>query len=284
VVDADGSLGAVLAADARLGYLSFAGDAETGWALRSRLAPGARCGLLHGTSAPVVVAGDVDVYEVREAVLKGCFAHAGQLPVSVRRIFAHTKVATRFATQLAMKASGLLVGDPQHPDTDVGPMISPDAAARLHDCVREAVSGGGQLLTGGERLTETLYPPTVIFDPPPDCRLMTAHVPGPVVCVDPWFRVEDALARANSLAGAGPAAVFTRDIDRAMEIAAGLDASAVMVNDHTAFGAAWAPSAGLREAGLGRAGVPSAIREMQSEKMTVLRTAPLTPPPDAGPA
>ena len=284
IVTDDEAAAGTLAADPRTGFFSFVGPADAGWRLRSKLAPGARCALGHGGAAPVVVADDIDIYEVREALLPGCFRHAGQSGVSVRRVFAHTRVATRFATQLAMKASGLLVGDPMLEETDMGPLIRPDELARVHERVCEAVDGGGQLLTGGAALTDTLYAPTVIFNPPPDCRLMTEETFGPVVCVAPWFRVRDALELANGLPTAFQAAVFTRDIDAAMEIAAGLDASAVMVNDHAAFRADWTPFGGWRSSGLGAGTVAGAIRGLQAEKAIVLRTSRLETPPDAAPA
>ena len=283
IVTSDNAVAERLVTDSRVGFFSFIGSAGVGWMLRSKLAPGTRCALEHGGAAPVIVTGDSDVYEVREALLKGCFYHAGQVCVSTQRIFAHTKIATRFATQLAMKASGLTVGDPMNPETEIGPLIRPAELDRVHDWVAEAVAGGGQLLTGGEKLTDTLYAPTVIFNAPKDCRLMTDEVFGPVVCVDPWFNIQDALDRANSLPTAFQAAVFTRDVERAMQIANGLDASAVMVNDHTAFRADWMPFAGLRQSGLGTGGIPYTMRDMSVDKMIVLRTDSLDAPADAEP-
>ena len=283
IVTSDNELAERLVTDPRVGFFSFIGSANVGWSLRSKLAPGTRCALEHGGAAPVIVTGDSDVYEVREAILKGCFYHAGQVCVSVQRIFAHTKIATRFATQLAMKAAGLKLGDPMNPETEVGPLIRPAEIDRVHEWVTEAVNGGGQLLTGGEKLSDTIYAPTVIFNASEDCRLMTEEVFGPVVCVDPWFKIEDALARANSLPTAFQAAVFTRDVERALEFSDRLDASAVMVNDHTAFRADWMPFAGLRQSGLGTGGVPYTLRDMTVEKMIVLRTDSLVTPPDVEP-
>lgn len=138
-------------------------------------------------------------------------------------------------------------------------------------------------MTGGEKLTDTIYTPTVIFNPPQNCRLMTEEVFGPVVCIDPWFNVKDALARANSLPTAFQAAIFTRDIERAMEISTGLEASAVMINDHTAFRTGWMPYAGLRQSGLGTNGVPHTLNQMTVDKVIVLRTDSLALPSDAGP-
>lgn len=283
IVTSDNELAERLVTDPRVGFFSFIGSANVGWSLRSKLAPGTRCALEHGGAAPVIVTGDSDVYEVREAILKGCFYHAGQVCVSVQRIFAHTKIATRFATQLAMKAAGLKLGDPMNPETEVGPLIRPAEIDRVHEWVTEAVNSGGQLLTGGEKLSDTIYAPTVIFNASEDCRLMTEEVFGPVVCVDPWFKIEDALARANSLPTAFQAAVFTRDVERALEFSDRLDASAVMVNDHTAFRADWMPFAGLRQSGLGTGGVPYTLRDMTVEKMIVLRTDSLVTPPDVEP-
>jgi len=283
IVTSDNSLAEKLATDSRVGFLTFIGSAKVGWALRSKLAPGTRCALEHGGAAPAIVTGDSDVYEVREAILKGCFYHAGQVCVSVQRIFTHTKIATRFATQLAMKAAGLRIGDPMDPETEIGPLIRPAEVDRVHDWVTEAVNGGGQLLTGGEKLSDTIYAPTVIFNAPKDCRLMTEEVFGPVVCVDPWFKLDDALDRANSLPTAFQAAVFTRDVERATEISDRLDASVVMVNDHTAFRADWMPFAGLRQSGLGTSGVPYTLRDMTVEKLIVLRTDSLVKPSDMEP-
>lgn len=283
IVTSDNALAEKLATDSRVGFLTFIGSAKVGWALRSKLAPGTRCALEHGGAAPAIVTGDSDVYEVREAILKGCFYHAGQVCVSVQRIFTHTKIATRFATQLAMKAAGLRIGDPMDPETEIGPLIRPAEVDRVHDWVTEAVNGGGQLLTGGEKLSDTIYAPTVIFNAPEDCRLMTEEVFGPVVCVDPWFKLDDALDRANSLPTAFQAAVFTRDVERATEISDRLDASVVMVNDHTAFRADWMPFAGLRQSGLGTSGVPYTLRDMTVEKLIVLRTDSLVKPSDMEP-
>lgn len=283
IVTSNKELTEKLATDPRVAFLTFAGSPNVGWPLRSMLAPGTRCSLEHGGAAPVIITGDSDIYEVREAILKGCFYHAGQDPVSVQRIFTHTKIATRFATQLAMKAAGLKLGDPMDPETEVGPLIRPAEVNRIHEWVSEAVRGGGQLLTGGNKLSETVYAPTVIFNPPKECRLMREEAFGPVVCVDPWFDIKDAIKRANALPTALHAAVFTRDVEQAMLIIDRLDASAVIVNDHTGFHPGWIPFSGLRQSGLGTKGAPYMLQNMSVEKMVVLRTDPLVTPSDIEP-
>ena len=121
----------------------------------------------------------------------------------------------------------------------------------------------------------TCYAPTVLFDPPADTRVMTHEVFGPVVCVSPFDELDDAIARANSLPYAFQAAVFTRNLDTALRASRRLNASAVMINDHTAFRVDWMPFAGLRHSGLGTGGIPYTMEDMQVRKMIVIRSKEL---------
>ena len=231
---------------------------------------------------PVVVAGDVDIYEAREILLRGCFRHAGQMHGSIQRIFVHTRIATRLATQLAMKASGVRVGDPIREDTEVGPLIRPAAADRVAEQVQEAVDGGGQLLTGGQRFTDTLYAPTVIFNPPPQSRLMTERASGPATCVIPWFKTADMLERIDELP-AERAAVLARDIGTAVEIADALAARTVLINNHTAFPPGSMPSQTGAELVCDHRSLRRWIEGMQAEKVVAVNAA-RPPLPDTEPA
>jgi acyl-CoA reductase-like NAD-dependent aldehyde dehydrogenase len=261
-----------LATDRRVGFFSFIGSAKVGWMLRGRLAPGTRCALEHGGVAPVIVAADADLELAAPLLAKGGFYHAGQVCVSVQRVFAHESVAKPLADRLVALATALKVGDPVDPATEVGPFIRRSEVERVHAWVEEAVQAGARLLCGGERIGETCYAPTVLYDPPADSKVSTQEVFGPVICVYPFSRIDDAIARANSLPFAFQAAVFTRDIDTATRVYRCVDASAVMVNDHTAFRVDWMPFAGLRHSGLGVGGMAYTIRDMQSEKLMVIRS------------
>ncbi len=261
-----------LASDPRVSFLSFIGSARVGWDLRAKLAPGARCALEHGGAAPVVVAADADVEKALPLIAKGGFYHAGQVCVSVQRVFVEAAIVEDFARQLAAQADRLVVGDPTSPDTEVGPLIHPSEVKRLEQWIGNAVSGGARLLCGGKRISDTCYAPTVLLDPPADAEVSTQEIFGPVVCVYTAKDVDDAIRRANSLPVAFQAAVFSRSIDTAMRCYQRLDASAVMVNDHTAFRVDWMPFAGLRVSGHGVGGVPHTMHEMQVRKMMVLRS------------
>ena len=258
-----------LVSDRRVGFFSFIGSARVGWMLRSKLAPGARCALEHGGAAPVIVAADADLEMAVSKIAKGGFYHSGQVCVSVQRVFAHRSIARALAEALAGHAKRLKVGDPTSEDTEVGPLIRPEELRRVEAWVREAECAGSTVLCGGRTMMSSCYEPTVLWEPPANVRVSREEVFGPVVCVYAYDDLDEAIARANALPVAFQAAVFTRDLDLAMRAYARLDASAVMVNDHTAFRVDWMPFAGLRQSGLGVGGIPYTFREMQIDKMVV---------------
>jgi acyl-CoA reductase-like NAD-dependent aldehyde dehydrogenase len=258
-----------LVTDRRVGFFSFIGSGAVGWRLRSQLAPGARCALEHGGAAPVIVAPDADLNAALPKLIKGGFYHAGQVCVSVQRIFAHRSITEKVAAGLARLAEELRVGDPTLPETEVGPLIRQQEVARVDEWVKEAVEAGAKLVSGGRALSASCYAPTVLLEPPAHCKVSTLEVFGPVVCVYAYDNLDQAITRANALPVAFQAAVFTRDYATAMRAYTRLDASAVMVNDHTAFRVDWMPFAGLRESGLRVGGIPYTFHDMQIEKMLV---------------
>jgi acyl-CoA reductase-like NAD-dependent aldehyde dehydrogenase len=272
---ANNAIATELVSDRRTGFFSFIGSAGVGWMLRSKLAPGARCALEHGGVAPVIVAADADLDAAEVALAKGGFYHAGQVCVSVQRIFAHRSIARDLAGRLATAASKLKVGDARLADTEVGPLIQPQEVDRVAQWVSEAVSGGAELIAGGSRLDNNCYQPTVLFNPAADATISQNEIFGPVVCIYEYESVSEALDRANSLDVSFQAAVWTRDIDTAMQVYKGIDASAVMINDHSAFRVDWMPFAGLRHSGHGIGGIEFTFEEMQISKMAVLRSMSL---------
>lgn len=272
VVMADNALATKLVTDPRVAFLSFIGSAKVGWSLRSQLAPGTRCALEHGGVAPVIVAEDADLTLAVPSLLKGGFYHAGQVCVSVQRIFAHQAIAKQLANELAVGAKALVVGDPTLATTAVGPLISSREVDRIDTWVQEAVTAGAELLSGGTRISPTCYACTVLYNPPPQAKVSTEEVFGPVVCVYPYQQVDEAIAMANALPFAFQAAVFTENIDVSLRVYERIQASAVMVNDHTAFRVDGMPFAGLKQSGLGTGGIPYTIHDMQIEKMMVIKS------------
>ena len=264
-----------LVTDSRVGFFSFIGSARVGWMLRSKLAPGTRCALEHGGAAPVILAPPFDRDAALASILKGGFYHAGQVCVSVQRLFVPRAEASEFAESLAQRATELVVGAPEDAGTEVGPLIRPAEVTRVAEWVDEAVTAGAKLLCGGKKISDTCYAPTVLLDPPVDARVSTMEIFGPVVCVYAYDDLDDAVSQSNALPVAFQAAVFTDDLNLATDLTRKLDASAVMINDHSAFRDDAMPFAGLRESGLGIGGIPYTISDMQIDKMMVIKSAGL---------
>jgi acyl-CoA reductase-like NAD-dependent aldehyde dehydrogenase len=124
---------------------------------------------------------------------------------------------------------------------------------------------------GGEQISDRVYQPTILLEPPADVRVSSQEVFGPVTCVYGFSDIDEAIARANSLPYAFQASIFATDINAALHSARTLEASAVLVNDHTAFRTDWMPFAGRRRSGYGTGGIPYTMRDMTHEKMIVLK-------------
>jgi acyl-CoA reductase-like NAD-dependent aldehyde dehydrogenase len=261
-------LSSAFASDARVGFLSFIGSAEVGWRLRRNLAPGTRCALEHGGVAPVIIDGSANLDAIIEPIAKGGYYHAGQVCVSVQRIFVQDAIKDTFVERFSERVARLRVGDPTRAETEVGPLINPAEAARVENWIEEAVGSGARLIGGG-RVSETTLKPAILVEPPRDAKVSTHEVFGPLTCIFGFEAIDEAIDAANSLPVAFQASVFTQDLAVALEAAERMDASAVMVNDHSAFRTDWMPFAGRHESGYGVGGIPYTVREMSAEKMIV---------------
>ncbi|MFT5521828.1 MAG: acyl-CoA reductase-like NAD-dependent aldehyde dehydrogenase [Enterobacterales bacterium] len=265
-----------LVTDPRINYLSFIGSSRVGWFLRSKLSPGTRCALEHGGAAPVIVGTDIkketDIEPLVDSLLKGGFYHAGQVCVSVQRVYIHESNCVEIAERLAMKASQLRVGDPLLEQTEVGPLILPREVDRVEQWVNEAVEQGAVVLCGGKRISDSCFEPTVLLNPPEDALVSKSEIFGPVVCVYSYQDRNDAIKKANALDFAFQASVFTKDMDRAFDTMKKLNATAVMINDHTAFRVDWMPFGGRDSSGIGMGGIQYSMEEMTREKMFVIKS------------
>ena len=270
LITEDNALSEGLATDSRIAFLSFIGSARVGWYLRSRLAPGTRCALEHGGAAPVIIDRSAKLDQIIEPIVKGGYYHAGQVCVSTQRIFVHNDIKTEFVSRLAARVHTLRVGDPLLADTEVGPLILPREANRVSSWIDEAIAGSAQLIGGGRR-SETTLVPAILLEPAPDAKVSQLEIFGPVTCVYGFEGLDDAIEIANSLPFAFQASIFSSDIGPALRAAQRLDASAVMINDHTAFRTDWMPFAGRRQSGYGTGGIRPTMDEMSEEKMLVFR-------------
>lgn len=274
-VTSDLAVAEKLVTDSRVSFFSFIGSAKVGWMLRSKLAPGARCALEHGGVAPVIIDTSADLDDTLPLIAKGGFYHAGQVCVSVQRVFAPKSMASEVAMRLATFAKDMNIGDPTLETTEVGPLIRSRECERVKAWVDSAVKEGATLVCGGNALSDTSYECTVLLDPSEQSQISQQEIFGPVVCVYGYDDIDDAINQSNNLPYAFQASVLTQNLDVGLRCSRRLDAASVMINDHTAFRVDWMPFAGLRESGLGVGGIPYTFEDMQIDKQIVIRSKEL---------
>jgi len=149
-------------------------------------------------------------------------------------------------------------------------LIRPPEVERVHEWVKEGVSAGAECRLGGEPLDNHCYAATVLADAPPDSKVMREEIFGPVVVVNGFDTLENAITMANDVRWSFQAGIFTRDIDRALVAARQLKGAAVMINDHSAFRVDWMPFAGHGPSGLGVGGVKYSVADLTEEKLIVI--------------
>ncbi|CAA6814756.1 MAG: Non-phosphorylating glyceraldehyde-3-phosphate dehydrogenase (NADP) (EC [uncultured Sulfurovum sp.] len=253
-------------------FLTFVGSAKVGWHLNRIASDGTRVALEHGGVAPVIIDKDANIDALIPLITKGGFYHAGQVCVSVQRVYVHEEIIKEVSKKFSVLASQLKVGDPLAKDTEVGPLISHAEVNRIEAWVNEAKENGAKVLCGGKRISESCYEPTLLLNPKKSDKVSTQEVFGPVVCLYAFSDIEEAYKDANALEVSFQAAVFTKNIDTALKSAKRLNATTVMVNDHTAFRVDWMPFGGAKQSGLGMGGIVHAMKEMSNEKMLVIKS------------
>jgi glyceraldehyde-3-phosphate dehydrogenase (NADP+) len=258
-----------LVADDRFRLVTFTGSPAVGWALK-RKAGKKRVLLELGGNAAVVVHEDADLGLAVERAVAGAFAYAGQVCISIQRIYVHEPVAAEFTRRLVEKASGLVVGDPLDEKTDLGPMIDEAAARKAEEWVAEAARGGARILLGGARQGR-VFPPTVLEGVPTSARIHCEEAFAPVVNLYRYRSFDEALGAVNDSAYGLQAGVFTRDVGRIFRAFEELEVGGVIVNDSPSWRLDSMPYGGEKDSGQGREGVRYAIEEMTALRLLALK-------------
>jgi acyl-CoA reductase-like NAD-dependent aldehyde dehydrogenase len=262
-----------MARDDRFKKISFTGSSDIGWYLKG-LDPKKRVTLELGGNAGVIVHGDADLDLAAQRIAFGGYYQAGQSCISVQRVLVQSEVYDDFATRLVKQVENLKVGDPMDPSVDVGPVIQRSEVDRIDAWVKEAVTQGATVLTGGEG-EGPFYQPTLIADVNPDMKVCREEIFGPVVTISPYQTFEEALAIVNDSRFGLQAGVFTNDINRAFDAHRTIEVGGVIVNDVSAFRADQMPYGGSKDSGFGREGLRFAMEEMTEPRIMVLSHVPL---------
>lgn len=261
-----------LITDERIRLISFTGSSPVGWAVRQKA--GRKKVLLElGGIASCIVDAPVsraDVEKIAERVCTGAFILAGQSCISVQKILIHSAIYDALLPALVARAKSIRVGDPREETTQMGPMISVEAAERVEQWIEEASKTGGRILVGGQRVG-AFVDPTLIENPPPNCRLSTEEVFGPVATVQKFDSFDEALSIANSTRFGLQAGVFTASLSHAFRAWNVLEVGGVVINDVPSTRIETMPYGGVKESGTGREGVRYAMQEMTELRTLVLR-------------
>jgi len=257
-----------LVTDPRVQGLSFTGSSAVGWGLRAR-AGRKKVSLELGGNGAVIVHADADVALAAERVSYGGYLLAGQVCSSVQRVYVHEDVAEAFTAALLEHADAIRVGDPLDEETTMGPMLTEAAAAEAEGWLAEAVRVGAEILVGGTR-EGALFRPTVITGTRPDQRVACEEIFAPVVVLERYRELGDAIAAANATEYGLQAGIFSSDLEVVYRAYRELDVGGVIVNDVNIWRVDSMPYGGVKSSGYGREGLRYAIREQTEPKLLVL--------------
>ncbi len=252
-----------------IAMITFTGSPDVGWGIRAR-APRKRVGLELGNNAPVILEPDGDWHQAADKIKVAGFSHAGQSCISTQRVYAHRSIADDFTAALVERVSQLVVGDPLDEATDVSALISTGERDRVTGWIDEAVAQGAKVAVGGEVTREGVLLPTVLTDVQPDMKVCVREVFGPVVTVQAYDTLDEALDLANHTDYGLQAAIYTQNLTTAIRAFGTLDFGGVLVNEVPTWRADQMPYGGLRDSGNTREGPRYSVREMTELRLVVL--------------
>ncbi len=270
----ENALAEAMIRDPRVAMLTFTGSGPVGWHLK-RLADKKKVLLELGGNAGVIVHTGADLAYAAQRCAVGGFAYAGQVCISVQRIFVQQEIYTAFLDRFVPQVAALKVGDPLDETTAVGPMIDDNAAARAGTWVQEAVSQGARRLTGGEPLGDApgrLFPPTVLVDTTPAMRVNCQEVFAPIVTVTPYADLAEAIGAINQSPYGLQAGLFGGNLQEVFRAFEQIEVGGLIVNDVPTYRIDHMPYGGIKESGVGREGIRYAIEEMTELRFMAINT------------
>jgi acyl-CoA reductase-like NAD-dependent aldehyde dehydrogenase len=266
VTGGGGTVGNALVDHPDVAMITFTGSPPVGWGIRAR-APRKKVGLELGNNAPVIIEPDADSKAAADKIKVAGYSHAGQSCISTQRVYVQRSVASEFTDALAERVSSLVVGDPLSEDTDVSALISTGERDRVTSWVDEAVADGAKVAVGGRVGDDGVLVPTLLTDVTPEMKVCALEVFGPVVGIQAYDTLDEAIALANDTQYGLQAAIFTQNVGAALRAVRALDYGGVLVNEVPTWRADQMPYGGVRDSGNTREGPHYAVREMTEIRM-----------------
>lgn len=260
-----GTIGDLLSCHPKIAMVTFTGSVEVGLRIRS-LAGMKRVTLELGSNSAVILADDANLDEAVPRCVTGSFAHSGQVCISVQRIFVDRKIRDVFLERFVEATRKLKIGHPHDPATEVSSLITVKDAERVEEWIAEAVQSGAKLLTGGSRRHATVEP-AVLADVPPHVQISCKEAFGPLVAVNSFDTLDEAIGMLNASDYGLQAGIYTRDLEKAFTAARKVHVGGFMINDVPQYRADHMPYGGVKLSGTGREGPKYAVEEMTEIKL-----------------
>lgn len=270
-------------------FIGFTGSTATGRIIARQA--GER--LIHaslelGGKNPMIVFADADIDKAARGAVRGCFANAGQLCISIERLFVESSVREAFVRRFVELTRALSIGPALDYETEIGSLISESQLRTVQSHVDDAVEKGATVLAGGRHrpdLGPYFYEPTILDGVGADMTVFASETFGPVVSIYSFDGEEEAIEKANATTYGLNASVWTHDTDRGMRIATQIQAGTVNINE--SYAATWAsldaPMGGFKDSGLGRRhGAEGIVKYTEAQTVSVQRLMPLAAPPGVG--
>lgn len=260
----------VLVTDDRFKLLSFTGSDAVGWDMKAR-AGRKKVTLELGGNAAVMIEPDTEINDALiSRLIGGAYGHAGQVCISVQRILVHQDIYDDVKQKMVAKLKTLKADDPNLSTTLVGPMIKKAEAKRLETWLDKAVKKDAKILAGG-KLDEVLFAPTLLENVDQNLEIYRDEVFGPVAMIEPYTDFESGIACINRSRFGLQAGIYTQNLNKMLYAWDHLHVGGVIINDIPSFRVDNMPYGGVKDSGLGREGIQSAIRDMQEERMLVIK-------------
>ena len=253
--------------DPRIAILSFTGSDKVGWMLQAQ-ATRKKVILELGGNAAVIVAADADLKRAAARCAYGAFAYAGQVCISVQRVLVQKEALPKFTELLLAETKNVACGDPARPETVVGPLIDAAAADRVMAWIEESRKDGAKVLCGGARAGNVIAP-AVLSGVKPTAKLACEEAFGPVVAVDSYGELGEAIETVNASRFGLQAGLFTDSAAAVRRAAEELEVGGLMINEVPTYRADNMPYGGVKDSGLGREGVRYTMEEY-CERRTVV--------------
>lgn len=262
-------VGETLCKDERIRHITFTGSKEVGE--RISLIAGLKKKTFElGSNSALCIFSDFDYRKILERIIKGAYSLAGQVCISIQRVYVEKKIKDEFINDFLNAIKNLKVGDQLKEDTDVGPMISEEAAKRAEEWVKRAIRRGAKVLPELKREGSFFYP-ILIVDAPEDSEVCAKEAFAPLAVCNEFETEEELVLRVNNSEYGLQCGILTNDLTRALKLAKEIEVGGVIINDIPSFRVDHMPYGGMKGSGLGREGPKYAIRDFLEEKIVVIK-------------